>query len=340
METSDKHLEKLDDIIQLMVQGKISGENEAIQKFDLYLGTVGGLGTYDPSSWTIEWRNQIEKFGKIFKTQNPGQFLNIINDKLKSAATSNKEVLEYIKSRMNFYFLPNAECKTALEHLVLEYPFNPEFRNSLGNCFAIEENFLAALNEYKLALKFEPGNKSFRETRTDMEQQYLSKLIADGEYDAGERYIQNLLADDDFINSGENRKITVDLARRIKDHQLVQKKIKDLEVEFKTKMNAELDHERRRLIEIFGFFAAIIAFLLSTVSIGENFSFIEALYFIIALGIILILFVTTIYIMFSSERIKLLRNKVFWILIAGLFLMFLLIVEANPISKIIDQLLK
>jgi tetratricopeptide (TPR) repeat protein len=340
MEYQDIYLTQLDEIIQLIKEAKIIGENEALQKFKLYLDNIESIGSFDLSNWRTEWRKQIWKFGELFQNQSPNQFLNIINEKLKTITISNKEVIEFIKSEIDFNFLPIIEFKKSLEQLVQEYPLNPEFRYAMGHCFSLEKDFLSALNGYKLAFKIDTGNTVFRETRFNIEQQYLNQLIDNGEYEVGYDYIQDLFSDTDFISWGQTRSTFVDFARRIKDLQLVQKKVTELEVEFKEKIHAELDHERRRLIEVLGFFAAIVVFILSTVSIGENFSFIEALYFIIALGIILILFVTSIYTIYSSDRTKLLSDKRFWILIVGLFLLFLLIIKADPISKLLEQLIK
>jgi tetratricopeptide (TPR) repeat protein len=340
MKYQDQYLTQLEEIIQLINEAKFVGENEALPKFKIYLDNIESIGAFDLTNWRIEWRKQIWKFGELFQNQNPNQFLNIINEKLKANTILNKEVIEFIKSGIDFNFLPTVEYKRSLEQLLQEYPLNPEFRYALGHCFSLEKDFQPALNEYKLALKIDPGNAVFRESRFNIEQQYLNKLIENGEYEVGYSYIQNLFSDIDFISCGQTRNTFVDFERRIKDLQLVQKKVTELEVEFKEKMHAELDHERRRLIEVLGFFAAIVVFILSTVSIGENFSFIEALYFLVALGIILILFVTSIYTIYSSDRTKLLSDKRFWILIIGLFLLFLLIIKAEPISKLLEQLIK
>ena len=339
MENEEVHLNQLAAIIQLVEKGEITGKDKALEKFKSYLETVSHTGPFDPAHWGNDWRREILRFGECLKSQVPNQFLNIVDERLTSSSSSAREVMEFIKSGIDINFLPSAECKKRFVKLTQDFPFNPEFRYLLGVALVCEDDFVPALNEYKLALNIEPGNPAFLEARLTTELKYLDRLIEGSELETAETHIRNLVSERNFTSRGEIRSTLTDYSRRVQDYRIFQKKVKDLEVEFREKMHAELDHERRRLIEIFGFFAAIVAFLLSTVSIGENFSFVEALYFLIALGIILILFVTSVFTVFSTERIRLVKDTKFWILVAGLVLLLFLILKADSVSKIIEQLI-
>jgi NADH:ubiquinone oxidoreductase subunit 6 (subunit J) len=105
-------------------------------------------------------------------------------------------------------------------------------------------------------------------------------------------------------------------------------------------MRKELNNERRRIIEILGFFSAIVAFILSTVSVAKNFSFLEATYFIISLGLILILFLIAISVLFSSKKKKeRFYNKAnFWILTISLVMILVYIILSEQLAEIVNKL--
>lgn len=335
MAYEDNHTNHLNDIIELIRAGKITGENNALEKFSIYLDTVQSIGEFDTNNWRADWRKKVWKLGEEFEKQSPHEFMKLIEKKLALNTTINKEVIEFIKSEIVHNFLPN-DCKKQLQILIEKYPLNPEFRHSLGHYYTGENQFLNAIEEYKLAFKIDPSNNAFLESRFSKDQLYLDELIAKGEYQIGLDYIKILLEDDDYINAGNNiRTSLVDFHRRFTDHIIFQIKLKQLESEFKEKMHSELDNERKRIIEVLGFFSAIVAFILSTVSIGKNFSFVEATYFIVTLGIILILFATTLSVLFSTSKKKIFNDTKFWILIAGLILLFWFVIATDSIAKLL-----
>lgn len=332
-------LNHLNEIIILIENEKINGENEAIEKFKNYTDTVQLIGKFNIENWNVDWRKRIWNFGELFNQQNPILFLNIIDDKLNLLTTTNKEVLEFIRSEIIFSFLPDNECKKQLEKLIETYSYNPEFRHTLGHYYKEEQNYLLAIEEYKLALKIEPANKDFLKHRFNAEWEYLNDILKKGEYQIGKDYVSSIFTEKVYFNGTMIfHNAFVDLNQRLEDHILFQKKLFSLENDFKEKMKSELESERKRIIEILGFFSAIMAFILSTVSIGGNFSFSEAIYFIITLGIILILFVSTLSTLFTTSDKKTIKTKNFWILVIGLILMFLMIINIDKIKKATESL--
>lgn len=328
----------INDIIELVRNNKIKGENEAIDKFKLYLGVIQEIGPFNIENWRQDWRRKIWKFGEEFKKNNPSDFLNVINEFLNKSETKNEEVIEFIRSEIIVNYLPDNECKKHLETIIQKYPLNPEFRNTLGHYFSKEKQIVEAIAQYKLAFKIDPKNQSYLKTCFSRDQNYLNEFLDKGEYEEGKEYLKKLYEDIDYLTSGSNIKTTFnDFSRRFNDHLHFQKKLHSLEKEFQKRMNSELDAERKRIVEILGFFSAIVAFILSTVSIGKNFSFLEAIYFIVALGLILILFNVSLSVLFSSSKTDLLKDKKLWILVFSMFLIFLLIVMSSSISTILNK---
>ena len=326
------------DIIELVKINKIKGENEAIEKFKLYLELIQEIGSFNIENWRQDWRRKIWKFGEEFKKNNPSDFLIEINELLNKTETKNKEVLEFIRSEIIVNYLPDNECKKHLEILIQTYPLNPEFRNTLGHYFSKEKQIIEAIAQYKLAFKIDPKNQSFLKSCFTRDQNYLNEFLDKGEYEEGKEYLKKLYEDIEYISASSNIKSAFnDFSRRFNDHLRFQKKLYSLEKEFQKRINSELDAERKRIVEILGFFSAIVAFILSTVSIGKNFSFIEAIYFIIALGLILILFNVSLSVLFSTSKTDLLKDKKLWILISSLILIFLFIVMSSSISIILNK---
>lgn len=201
-----------------------------------------------------------------------------------------------------------------------------------------DNSILSAITEYKLALKIEPTNNVYLGNRFTAEHKYLTQLIADSEYQKGKEYLKVVFAESTYVREPHYHNSLIDFNARLDDHILFQDKLKNLENEFKAKMHSELENERKRIIEVLGFFSALVAFILSTVSIGKNFSFIEATYFIVALGIILILFAVSISTLFTTSKTELFKDRKFWILIIGLLLLFLFIIMTNSIAALLQRL--
>lgn len=326
MAYKNTHSSDLVEIIKLLKEGKILGVDEALDKFKIYLDTIQDIGSFNTVSWTQIWRKDVWAFGEQFKKLNPQEFLQQLDNKLMSSTITNIEVLEFIRSEIAFNYLPDNECKKQIEILIERYPINSEFRHTLGHYYNQNEK-LKAIAEYKLALKIEAENKDYLKSRFNAENAYLNNLIAEGNYIIGQEYVKSVLNEVFYINRDVfYHNGFIDFQSRFSDHIIFQTKLKHLEEDFKTKIHSELDSERRRIIEVLGFFSAIVAFILSTVSIGNKYPFIQAIYFILALGIILILFAVALSTLFSSNKTTLLKDKKFWVLIIGLTLLFILII--------------
>lgn len=332
----DIHTNHLNDIISRIEADDLLGDNGALKKFEEYLLEIQEIGTFNIEDWKQSWREKIWRFGEKFRSINPSEFLERI-DNIINEPTTNKEVIEFIRSEIIVNFLPDIECKKQIESLIEKYPLNPEFRNTLGIYYSREKQLFQAIEQYKLALKIDPKNNKFLKARFHKEQNYLDNLIIDGEYQKGLDYLSSISNDSKYLEAGTNLKSTfIDYRRRLNDHLLFENKLKSLEENFKHRINTELDSERKRIIEVLGFFSAIVAFILSTVSIGKNFSFIEASYFIIGLGIILILFCISMSTLFTNNKNKLGNDKKFITMIITLILLLVYILVAGVIAKFLN----
>jgi tetratricopeptide (TPR) repeat protein len=328
----------LNEIITLVKAKQITGENQALAKFTSYINIIEDIGPFNTNEWKADWRKVVYEFGEEFKSTSPQLFLQIIDNKLSEEDTINKEAIEFIRSEIAINFLPDTECKKQLEKLIERFPLNPEFRHTLGHYYWNEKDGLKAIQQYKLAIKIDSTNNTFISSRFEMDQNYLNHLIGEGKFEIAHSHLTALFNEQFYKPIDPHyHNAFVDFKCRLDDHSIFQKQLTSLASEFREKMHSELESERKRIIEVLGFFSAIVAFILATVSIGKSFSFLETVYFILALGIILILFAVTLSILFNSSKKKLFEDKKFWILVIGLFFMLLLIISTDTISVLVSK---
>ena len=100
MTYQDIHTNHLNDIIDLVKAKKMTGENEAVAKFELYLDTVQSIGPFNIQNWRLDWRKKVWSLGELFKELNPSAFLLAIDNKLSQQTTTNHEVIEFIRSEI------------------------------------------------------------------------------------------------------------------------------------------------------------------------------------------------------------------------------------------------
>lgn len=160
---------------------------------------------------------------------------------------------------------------------------------------------------------------------------YLEELIDKGEYKAGLDYCEELIIKGAFKSSFVYSNILVSTKERLKDYMVIESKISKAEEAFKITVREETERERKRLIEILGFFSAIIAFIFSTVSIGKSFEFEEALTFIVCLGFVLLIFMISINILFSSQAVRIYDTRILIVIILILTLLLILLKYTIPL---------
>lgn len=288
---------------------EILGTNNALELFKKYVVGIIILGRFSTTEWRRNWRKEVYTFGEKFKELDPVEFLKVIHNTKATLEKDEKEVLEFFKSEIIINNQPFEDCLGEIKKLISEYPYNPEFRHNLGHLFKNKNEKLKAIEQYTFALNKDKSCTFFARSLFNTQYRYTTELINKNDYLKAEKYCQKIIEKKTFKSSYVFSNLLVSLKDRIEDYLTIEKKIKIAEENFKVIVKTEIERERKRLIEILGFYSAIIAFIFSTVSIAKNFKFEEALIFIICLGIILILFLNVISILFSQEKIEISNPK-------------------------------
>ena len=318
-----EYFKDLNEINQKIDNGLIEGPGNALELFEEYLKKIIFIGRFKSEIWKESWRKEVYKFGEKFQKTDPVDFLKIIKKSKENLSKDEEEVLDFFKSEIKVNNLTLEDCTNEINELIQKYPYNPEFRHNFGHFLKVEKEFLKAIEQYEFALKRDSNNNTFSKTLFNTQYNYIETLIDEGKYNEGLKYCNSIIEKETFKSSYVFSNVLVGLKERLKDYIILEKKILKAEENFKITVKEETEKERKRLIEILGFYSAIIAFIFSTVSIGKQFKFEEALIFIFCLGLILLIFLATINILFSEKEFKFKDPRLYIIII---FIFSLLIV--------------
>lgn len=321
MEYQTKFNTELKHIIGLLEANEIES---ALTHFDTHLDEVKEIGKFTLETWNYEWRKTVYAFGVLFKKINPVDFLHKIKNQKTGIDINREEVLDFYNSEIDFNSLPENLCLERVVKYVEKYPYNPEFHHTLGHFYIREKDYLKAIEQHRIA--FEKDNTGFKESYFSSNYTYLEYLIDEGEYQVGYDLSNKLIEEKTFRRTSFNNShqiFLIGLKGRFKDYLSIDKKLSNAEDEIKRIITLETGKGQFKIIEILGFFTAIIAFIFSTVSIGKNFKFEEAIIFNIALGLTLMSFLLVLNLIFSSKTIKFTDPKSLMLIV---FIMSLLLI--------------
>lgn len=322
MSYNDKYLKDLIEINQLIDEKKFDGNNGAIEKFKTHIKEVAGIGRFSIESWNEDWRKKVYRLGEKFVNLDPVEFLKIIHEISLNLHKDNQEVLDFYYSEIEMNSLPEDPCSKRCEALIEKYPYNPEFRHSLGHFYANKKKYVEAIEQYKFAFNKDKENETFTSTLFNSYKMYCDNLIENEKYDTALEICDNLIKEGVFSETIAFHNILVSTKDRIKDYIVLNEKINKAEADIRKKVEEDTKSWQFKTIEILSFFSAIIAFIFSTVSIGKNFDFKQAIVFNIALGITLILFVLVLNLIFSEKGT--IRKTDFRIILVAIFTLSLL----------------
>ncbi len=320
MPYNNQYKTELIQINKLIDDNKILGQNEALDKFKQHIVGVVNIGRFTIADWNKQWRKEVYKFGTKFETINPIDFLNALTTAKIGKTKDQQEVLDFYYSEIEFNSLPDETCTQKLQQLVSLYPYNPEFRHSFGHFYDRINDYKNSISQYEYALKKDKTNTDFLTSLFTTYQKYLETFIDDSKYKEGLKLCEDIMEKKTFWDDANYHNYLFSLKERFKDYVLLNEKIEQAEVKIQEITARETQKGQIKIIEILGFFTAIIAFIFSTVSIGKNFKFEEAIVFNISLGITLMTFVLMLNIFFSRKEMKIWDIKVLLLIILVLLL--------------------
>lgn len=292
------------DIDQLnRITEKIKSKQNASEDFREYILNIPPEGkSYTKDGWPVNWRNSVYEFGKTFKTADAGEYLEVIK---MISHDNDTEVLDFFYSEIlwNYFEQDNDYVKDCLRGLIEKYPTNPEFHHTYSQFLEKNKSYDRAIFEVAIANKIEPDNKIFIRTYVSKFKTYFDINLSKGKLEKAAVVLSDAKK---FIGNLNNAGVTgwemynqVSLMEdRLRDHTAFEKKVAFFEKGIETKMRIE----QKKIIEILGVFSAIIAFILTNITIVvSSLNVSQALYFMIGMAIVLLIFVISISFLFGPK---------------------------------------
>jgi tetratricopeptide (TPR) repeat protein len=327
MAWKEKYLTDVNEVILLIDENK---SDEALVKFLQYLSNLK-IGQYSSDTWKLEWRKAIYKLGKLFFSKDATQFIYVLKNHLIQEV-SNKEEVEFIYSEIlwNYFDAGTDYIGSTIKDLKNKYPTNPEFHHTYSHYLEKNGNFDVAINEAFLAYKIDQKNIEFKITYFNKCKHYFDVLLLKRDIEGAKKVLQLMrkVVPDPNIDHVFNN-IIIGLSDRISDHELINQRINSIG-EVAKEIVAK---ERGKLIEVLGFFSAILSFIFVNINIAlSSLPFKQILLLMVGMALILGFFALLISILFSKTQ-DLKWSKIYkdvrLILLAIIMLIFYFLIRSD-----------
>ncbi len=330
--------EKLLKITDQIENRMLTEEDGALHSFEVYLDTIIQRELFSVSKWPIRWRRSFRSFFRVFVNDHSAAklFLRVINKKLEiTDNVDHREPCYFLKLGILYYINDDEKYQKVTDlakNLVKQYPQNSEFLIFCAKCLSRRGDTAKALSFMKNAMRMEGYPDDFLSDILDVETKYFEELIQDENFDAAETFLSQMQeyyeshffgAEWEFI-----RRQLILFKSRLSDHRQVSKEL--YKVNEIILLRAE--RERRRLVEVWGVFGAILTFIIVNMQIAISFTFQEAFWLMMTMGSFLLIFAVVISILFSSKDSKMpfYLNSRFWIMAVLAFMLSVVGMRMHP----------
>lgn len=337
--------EFLDQIIEINKLLNDNKENDlsTLQKIKDYLNSIKSIGYFSSDTWNIQLRKELYKFGEFFEEKNPEKVFTLINDEITSSLNDSElEILEFIKTEVFINFFTEEESIIYLKEIIDKYKMNPEFRNTLSLLYKQKSDIKQAIKYAKQALKIEPNNNVWLDSLYQLEYGFGKKLIEEKKHDEANEFLKEIV-NSNFYKKNRNshyQNFFIFLRQRNDDQLLIESKLLEIDKSSKKEIESLFEKSRIKIIELLGFFTAIIAFIFGAITITVKTDLQSALVLITSFGLIMLIFILALSIVFIKTDKKIYEDKRFYLLIFILFINISLIYLGNPLTELLKTIWK
>ena len=289
------------------------------------------MGEFSSVNWDQTWRKKIYSFGELFNDTNrkdAAPFLGVIETALVSSSEPQTEIINFIKSEVVYNFFEDIESKKKFfEDLKSKYPTNPEFHQTFSHLLEAQSELAYAVAEAKLAVRLDPNTVSLVRNAFNKEKRFYDLLLGKGDISGCEDVLRKMRDYKPYKTTTEFNNYIVVLEDRLSDHKIIEKKISGIDEIIKEKT----DEERKKLIEVLGFFVAILGFVFLTTSLATNkdLNIHESLFLMLSMAIVLLIFSTSISYLFTRHKstsfLDFLAHRKFWAIVMLVVALVLLV---------------
>ncbi len=295
MTWEQKYLDNLKEISSLIDSDKF---DEALKKFIVYIKDLK-IGRYSAENWKIEWRNEVYSFGRKFINKDAGPLINALELYLKESPENTEEV-EFIYSEIlwNYFDEGTDYIGSTIKSLKNKYSTNPEFHHTYSHYLEKNNNFDSAIQEAFLAYKMDQNNYEFKSNYFNKCKKYFDLLLSKRDIERAKEVLVKMRRtitnpNTDFVFNN----IIISLSDRVSDHEVINTKINSIS-DIAREIIAK---ERNKIIEILGFFAAILSFVFININIAlSSLPFRQILLLMVGMALVLGFFALLISILSSK----------------------------------------
>lgn len=343
----------LENVTKLILKSQLENRDDIKREFDSVIKAFRDLGGYNPLDWNCRFTSQCwEELYTISTYKFKSDLTSSLATTISNAPVNELEALKFLEMEIKwteaFENEPEAFLKD-LECLLEKYPENVEFIYMKGHVYACsddEDSRKKAIALYRVCFskwRAEHGSIPHGSIKlcSGLELNYIETLIENEDFDGAEQACISFRKCG-FYTSAEILNITGIMLSRIEDRKILNERLLMVAAESSKAIAKQADIQNRKSLEQLGLFSATITFIITAaIATLYNGDSQYGLYYLIAIGAILMAFVSTLCI-FITKPIKPFYKdiRLFVLLIHSLVVIssiYASVMYINPNRTIVDE---
>lgn len=281
--------------------------DDVIIAFREYIDEFMKIGSYNKNTWNVTWtRTCWMFFVELSEYTYATEFLAELDRYILNGSISQIEALEFARCELRWAITENKDLiKDDIKRLVIKYPYNVEFAHTLAHVliFGDDGEKIEAINYYRRCIiEWGSNNNELIKQAYNHEMDMFRSTLERGDYENAQIQITNIQSFDAYSKNAFFNNNSIIYNERIKDRQHTQALAKEIEKEVKESVRKEYEAQSKKNIEQLGIFSAVITFIITAAAAAFNSSSDNTPLILVSIGLILILFISTISLFNDKPR--------------------------------------
>ncbi|EGR5064065.1 hypothetical protein C1E47_18900, partial [Vibrio cholerae] len=275
-----------------------SNHTDVESLFEEFLNVFCNIGAYNKVTWPVsQSRKWWEFFEKLGSYPLASTLFPIIQIKKDKKVVSDIEPLEFVSTELSWSITkrPSLHRDKVLQ-LIKDFPHNIEFTHTAAHVLLEdEESKFEAIKLYRRCIEAWGGqNNTLISHLYNIEIKIFRETLEQGDYLHAEKQLDYIIGFEPYKKNPLSNNTSLMYRERLRDRKFTEASIKKIKRELTEEIKGELDAQSKRNIEQLGVFSAIITFIITAAASAFNSDQSMTPIILIGIGLILILFVTSI----------------------------------------------
>jgi hypothetical protein len=338
IESSAKLLHQKINEMQNELTALMSADNHsAIEvEFGNFLTEFSKIGTYNKVMWPVtQSRKWWSFFEKASKYKLASVLISLIDNRLAICDSIDVESLSFARLELlwNITKTPSSLRSIALD-LVDKYPYNIEFIHTAAHIFGEDKEYaFKAIKLYRRCIDEWGGEYSELIKHTyNLELNVFRDTLENKDYLNAEKQIDYIMSFDHYQKNVMFHNNSIMYRERLRDRKFTEATALKIERELKQTVINESALQGKKNIEQLGLFSAVITFIVTAAASALNSDKTMTPLILVSIGVILILFISTIALLNNPPKKPIRDFRVYLVL----FYAVLTIYVVNSTLKIGD----